>query len=269
MIERLDEYDVEWDSPSKDASGSMPLGNGDIGLNVWVEPSGDLLLLIAKSDAWDENSINLKLGRVRIKLTPSLFTPGQSFRQRLRLRTGEIEIAGARLRLRIWVNVKSPVIHIEADGESPFEMEAILEMWRTDPRQIKTQTSDMFKNLAGKNKDPYPTIVGPDIVLDDIEDAVTWCHHNERREPDSFEVNMRLQGLGVMIERMPHPLVGRTFGASMMGEGFARVEPLTLRSKSATHSHRLSIVTLSQQPSTADRWLEVMKRIDPGAKGDG
>ena len=62
-MRQLEQYNVVWDSPSKDASGSMPLGNGDLAVNVWVEESGDLLLLIAKSDAWDENSINLKLGR--------------------------------------------------------------------------------------------------------------------------------------------------------------------------------------------------------------
>ena len=51
MIERLNEYDVVWNSPSKDASGSMPLGNGDIGLNVWVE-EGEFLVLLGtfKSD---------------------------------------------------------------------------------------------------------------------------------------------------------------------------------------------------------------------------
>ena len=30
-------YNVVWDSPSKDYSGSMPLGNGDIGVNAWLE----------------------------------------------------------------------------------------------------------------------------------------------------------------------------------------------------------------------------------------
>ncbi|MEN6603290.1 MAG: DUF5703 domain-containing protein, partial [Bryobacteraceae bacterium] len=44
-------YDVTWDSPSRDSSGSMPLGNGDIGLNLWVEEGGDLLFYISKTDA--------------------------------------------------------------------------------------------------------------------------------------------------------------------------------------------------------------------------
>ena len=48
----LDDYNVVWDTPSADAAGSMPLGNGEIGLNAWVEPSGDLLFYIASTDAW-------------------------------------------------------------------------------------------------------------------------------------------------------------------------------------------------------------------------
>src|SRR6478752_5455755 len=69
-------HDVVWDSPSADAKGSMPIGNGDIGANVWVEPNGDLVLLIAKSDSFDEFNRLLKLGRIRIKTTPALFQPG-------------------------------------------------------------------------------------------------------------------------------------------------------------------------------------------------
>jgi len=32
----------------------MPVGNGDIAANVWTEQNGDLLLLVAKSDACAE-----------------------------------------------------------------------------------------------------------------------------------------------------------------------------------------------------------------------
>ena len=39
----LDRYNVVWDTQSKDASESMPMGGGDIGCNVWVE-EGDILL---------------------------------------------------------------------------------------------------------------------------------------------------------------------------------------------------------------------------------
>src|SRR5256885_1708638 len=117
-LHRLSAYEVRWDSPSRDSSGSMPIGNGDFGANVWVEENSDLLLLLSKTDAWDENSINLKLGRVRVALSPNPFAAeGAQFTQVLSLRAGEIQIiAGARdalTALRIWVDTNHPVLRIE------------------------------------------------------------------------------------------------------------------------------------------------------------
>ena len=88
MPQNLDRYNVTWDSPSPpgDISGSMPIGNGDIGANVWAEEGGDVILLLGKTDAWDENSINLKLSRVRLRFSP---TPSGAVRQTFRLRTGD------------------------------------------------------------------------------------------------------------------------------------------------------------------------------------
>jgi hypothetical protein len=51
----LERFNVVRDSPSANAHGSMPIGNGDVGINAWVEPSGDLVVYISKTDAWDEN----------------------------------------------------------------------------------------------------------------------------------------------------------------------------------------------------------------------
>jgi hypothetical protein len=91
-----DAYNVIWDSPSADHQGSMPLGNGDIALNAWVEPDGDLRFYISKSDAWDENARLLKVGRVRIHFEPSLWKAGQPFRQELKLGEGCVEITSGR-----------------------------------------------------------------------------------------------------------------------------------------------------------------------------
>ncbi|MCA1807961.1 MAG: DUF5703 domain-containing protein [Lentisphaerae bacterium] len=92
----LDTYNVVWDSPSQDHTGSMPVGNGDVGANVWVEPNGDLVLLLAKTDAWSEDANLLKVGRARVKFQPNPFDGGAAFEQTLHLRQGEIRIrAGA------------------------------------------------------------------------------------------------------------------------------------------------------------------------------
>ena len=61
-------------------------------MNVWAEEDGDLLFYISKTDAWSENCRLLKLGRVRVKLSPNPFAKSPSFKQTLRLRQGEIVI---------------------------------------------------------------------------------------------------------------------------------------------------------------------------------
>src|SRR5215210_8015418 len=66
----IDQADITWDSQSRNASESMPCGGGDIGLNVWVE-NGDILFYVARSGTFDENNALLKLGRVRIKMSPN------------------------------------------------------------------------------------------------------------------------------------------------------------------------------------------------------
>ena len=45
-------YNVVWENPSKDASGAMPLGNGDIAAGVYAVEDGDLYLLLSKNDAY-------------------------------------------------------------------------------------------------------------------------------------------------------------------------------------------------------------------------
>ena len=102
----IDQYNVVWDSPSADARGSMPIGNGDIGLNVWIEPSGDLVFYVSKTDAWDENGRLCKVGRVRVKFDPPLPVT-QSFRQELNLREGVIEVTAGKSRLELWVDARA------------------------------------------------------------------------------------------------------------------------------------------------------------------
>jgi len=60
------ENDVAWTAFGKNENDSMPLGNGDLAANIWTEQNGDVVLLIAKADAWTETGKLAKLGRVRV-----------------------------------------------------------------------------------------------------------------------------------------------------------------------------------------------------------
>ncbi len=100
--------DVVWNSLGTNENNSMPLGNGDIALNVWTEQNGDIVLLLAKSDTWSENGQLLKLGRVRVKLTPNPFVTSNSFTQILKLESGEVQLTAGKNTARIWVDANHP-----------------------------------------------------------------------------------------------------------------------------------------------------------------
>src|ERR1700733_1643167 len=63
--------DVTWTTLGTNENDSMPIGNGDLAANVWTEQNGDIVLLIAKSDAYTERGQLVKLGRVRLDMDPN------------------------------------------------------------------------------------------------------------------------------------------------------------------------------------------------------
>jgi len=67
---------IVWsDAHFKGELGNMPIGNGDIAGNVWIEDAtGDLLVYTAKSDAFDQNAQPVKVGRMRYTFDPPLWT---------------------------------------------------------------------------------------------------------------------------------------------------------------------------------------------------
>jgi len=246
-------YNVSWDSPGKDFHSAVPIGNGDVGASLWVEGDGDLLFYIGKTDAYDDNTRLLKLGRVRVKLTPNPFARGAPFKETLKLRQGEIEIvageAGAEVVLRAWVDANHPAIRIEAEGNREFELRAALETWRTQQRNINADLShsDALSGAPGGQ----PTIQYPDVIVPGEKDRVTWYHHNAH---SVWPVTMQLQGLEACMKGAVDPLLDRTFGGAIKGEGLVRDGEAAVRSSAARRKFAVSVHVLAAHPTTADQW---------------
>ena len=123
----LDAYNVVWDAPSKDATGSMPLSGGNLGLNVWVE-GDDLLFYIGSPDSRVEDQKLVKLGRVRLRLSSLPFR--KSFRMQLDLAESCIRITGEGAALKLWVDAFQPVVHVEMQSSAPVTASVAYESWR-------------------------------------------------------------------------------------------------------------------------------------------
>lgn len=128
--------ELSWTTPGKDSQDSMPLGNGDLGLNVWTEPDGAVVFYMGKTDAWSEaqNSELVKLGRGRVTLKPDPFGGAVEFKQTLRAETAELVVSGGGSRLRLWVDANANLIRGELESAEPVTLTLSLNPSRTEPK---------------------------------------------------------------------------------------------------------------------------------------
>jgi hypothetical protein len=205
----LEACNVAWDVPGPTSAESMPIGNGDIGLNVWVEPGGDLVFYIGKTDAWGSDVRGsrglMKIGGVRVSLSPNPLettaAAGAPFQQSLKLHEGEIQIQEGDVQLRIWVDANNPVIRVETKSAHPVSAKVTLFDWRLG--------------------------AGGDTVLSNGNNNITWYHR------DALHADAHVAGL--------------IFGAVMKGKGCERRDDTTLQSAAST-AQLISIFPLTLQP---------------------
>jgi len=256
----LASYNVIWDTPGRNSSDSMPLGNGDIGLNVWVEEDGDLVFYISKTDAWDENCRLLKLGRVRTRLNPNPFIKSGAFMQTLDLEKGEIDIRaglpGSEVSLRLWVDANQPVVRIEVNSSQPLNAVCKLELWRTTKHTMGEREMESAYGLNSYpdrgNVNPNPVITHPDTILDVPDHVIAWVHRNTA---SIWADTLRHQGMGQWVKEGIDPLLNRTFGGVIKGDGMVRESRDCIRSTYPATNRTVSIYVHTNQTDTIEEWL--------------
>jgi len=261
----IDRCNVVWDSPSENAHGSMPLGNGDVGVNAWMESTGNLVFYVSKTDAWDENARLCKIGRVRVKFDPPLDTKGK-FRQELKLRDGVIQIdariGGQPAKTLIWLDADQPVVRVEVESAVPTSCRAEVELWRTRKLPMNTQDEYGLGNGPNPKADSYHLTALPDVVAASAEGQVVWYHRNTQ---SVFPVCLEVQHLDSLKGRFVDPLLNRTFGASLRGADMVRDGDKAVKSRKPSKRHQLTVSVLAEQSNTPEAWLRDLERTERAA----
>ena len=235
MFFRLKNYNVIWTSTSKNSSESMPLGNGSIACNVWLEPSGDLLLFIASPDAWSEFGRLLKLTKLRVTFSSAL--PLDNFRQELDIVDGVILFNTGNVSIKLWIDQQN-IIRIGVDSPVEQNVSVKNESWRTAPHLI-TPTED-FSCYSMMNS-PFDKIESADNFFE-REHAIGFYHHNNT---SCYEYSMRLQGLESLLDKYPDPLLNNTFGAIIVSDELSSVNAMELHSKEPVKQCQIKVAVNS------------------------
>ncbi len=255
----LENYNPVWKTQSINASESMPLGGGDIGLNVWVE-KGALYFYFSKSGCFDEHNTLLKLGRIKLEFSPNPFKDNHGFHQELVLEDGYIKISQNNTEVKLWVDVFNPVIHVEIESKSSLKMAASYESWRYKNREVigKENNANSYKWAP-----QGPVITYQDSISFE-NNGIKFYHKN--RTQTVFDVAVKQQKLEAVKSQLMNPLKDLTFGGFMTGkhmkpeDNYYGVYQNTdfkgyrLVSEKSSKKHHLKIVLNTLQSAQIDEW---------------
>ncbi len=258
------ENDVTWTTLGTNENDSMPIGNGDLAANVWTEENGDLVLLVAKADAWTETGQLVKLGRVRVQWTPNPFGETGNFTQTLQLENGSIVLQRGGNTARIWIDANHSVLHVETHLEQPGNFQASLEDWRKPQPFRDTSAKTGYAPVMAGDAAPHAE---PDIIFPAEADHISWCHFN----PDSYyPYLLKQEHLEPSISKYPDPLWHRCFGAALAGPGLVSCNDQTLQSTAPRRDFRLDLIALTQRAvdspkawkTALDSLVKAMNQLD-------
>ena len=247
---------VVWTTLGQNENDSMPIGNGDLAANVWTEQNGDLVLLVAKSDAWSELGKLDKLARIRIHLSENPFVGGAGFTQTLHVENASVEISSGANHLSVWIDANRPVVHVDGIFVRPSQIQARLELWRTNTHSYNEPSADRGSLFGLTGFGPkYHEVSVPflaDTILPAMHNRLTWYHYNSE---SIYPVVFREQHLQQVENKYPDPLLHRCFGATLLGTGLTAKDDHTLESATPESTARISLVALTTTaPETIDGW---------------
>jgi alpha-L-fucosidase 2 len=258
---QLEKYNVKWDSPSEDSWGSMPIGNGDIGANLWITPDGEIHFYISKIDAFSENGRLLKIGKLSVRFTPNIMK-GADFMQELDLESGTIKISGQKnnknIQLSFWIDANNPVISLDGQSSVPVKAEVVYEGWRNERREL---SKDEMSSAYGLTGSPEPVVVTPDVI-GSVDDGLFWYHRNNK---SIWGKTIEIQALEY-ANSIKDPLKDRTFGAYVYGNGLIKDSDKKLISKESSKEIQIAVFPFTVQTETVNSLnsevLEMVKNIE-------
>jgi hypothetical protein len=214
------------------------------------------------------------MGRFRFLLDPNHFAPDASFRQELKLRDGYIEIAAngkeggkeLNVRIKLWVEIDRPIVHIDIDADSEIGVEAVYESWRTEDKELLDVPHGSRERFTCFNLEGYPGKVIR--VKDEVgfsKSGILFYHRNPREKlvPDFL---IKQQGLEASKHEIFDDIKDRTFGGLLLGQGFIQAgrgegiyqitpyKSWKIKSESAREKHHIALVTHIEQAESIEDW---------------
>ena len=180
-------YNQVFNTMGSNSKDSMPLGNGTMAANVWVEDGGDLVIYLSRPDSYSEAARLLKIGRVRISAQyedgTNVFASGSAFPQKLVLEEATLYITvgsgNHKTVFKVWIDRATDAMEIEAVSSDPVKLTVKNDLWRTEELVMNKSNERSFIGVRENCKDDIPRESADVIASSKGDDHLLWYHRNE------------------------------------------------------------------------------------------
>ena len=246
----LTPYNVVYASQSKNQLGSMPMGNGDIGSNIWVDTLGTIHFLISKTDTYSEIGRLLKIGQVDVKITPNILDAKQ-FSQTLIVHDGVIHIKANKgnqsVNILCYIDANHPVIQVQGNSTIPVQVEVTNAIWRKESSELIGHDRHSGYGVGFRET---PFMKEKDTVLMQ-PNALIWVHQNKS---SVWQLTLDNQNITSFNTIGKDPLLNQNFGAIVSGENFTKKNEYAIENKIPANQFNLQITILKKHTSDVNEW---------------
>lgn len=250
---------IIWNEPSMNAASSMPIGNGEVGLNVWMQPNGTLSFYVARSDSWAGSGRLLKLGRVDILMTPNPVKEGHIV-QCLNTADGVYEVKMPGVELQLFVDAESPVVYVSGKSKHKINVQAAIFSWRKTVKTVVPGSPEM-RSFWGLQD--IPAAIGkveesPDIILN-RNNALAACYRNQN---SLYPLTIQFQQLNLKENEQDDIYKDRTFGLYVpQPDGFVKRNDTLFYTTEPVRQFDVKIIAYTTQCGSVDSWCNDAKQI--------
>lgn len=246
---------------TKTEEQSLPIGNGRVGANIWIDDDGAIHALISHNEALSEMGRLVKVGHLEIRVEADGLDASR-LQAELDADEGMVSLRSDQepsFCARLWVDAHHPCVRFEVDAGAPLTAWARLVLCRPQRRVVPkeharawdfTESVGFLMALPKHDLNGYP--IEQDHLCDDGANTLVWYHRN----PYSW---LSWHGKGWETQRTLDPYVDRTFGGSIAGDGWQRIAPDTLRMAAPARRASLDITIHCAQTGTLDEWREELR----------
>ncbi|MGN1442349.1 MAG: DUF5703 domain-containing protein, partial [Acutalibacteraceae bacterium] len=245
-------YDFRYKGLMRNAMQSIPIGNGDLGANIWADENV-VCVLLSKTDAFSRLHRLLKTGYIRLKFPKGVLNENLNFH--LVLNEGILKIQNENIRVQIYADAYKPIYKIDVDGKYADKLCLEIVNYRAKPEDLAHNDRSNYQLNCGADEDiGFDCTEDSDTVFIDGKSAIGQMHENTT---SLYHFSLEHQHLADYPNKSDF-LTGLTFGfLAYCDDMYADENTLTAK-QGVKH---LSITVHSLTCETAEEWIQKIKEI--------